>query len=441
MTANWPLQVHMPALEVAGIPLLDEASLSIHPGVVYWLTGPNGSGKSTFLRRLAQLLPTRCDLLSGAGGLRMELSPVQLLHTHRALYAGGSASSESVFQSVELNDWSFERLAQLSSGQRVRVALALLSHSQRPLWLLDEPMNALDVRHCHLWLETMIRHVKAGGSVIMVSHGEAGHLQALFDAVPWMQWSIQQGQLRQSVMQGQAPTTRSMTTNNTPTQTSGMALFKALWWREWQLVKASPLDLVWPSLFYWLVLVFQGLAFLRMEGGWALPALWSSTLLALVLSARQWFLPDHDCDFLRVLSLAQFQPAGAVYLLAKMTQQLVLQCATLLPVSALAGLQFGLSTADLLYALPSLALAVASALPMLALLSLMVLLTRGGAMLVYLLALPLLVPLLVFGLEASAAESQGRSALAPWLLLGSIAVLGFLTMPVLGQRLLKLINE
>ena len=98
-------------------------------------------------------------------------------------------------------------------------------------------------------------------------------------------------------------------------------------------------------------------------------------------------------------------------------------------------------TATFLGGLISVLLAAALSAPLLGLIGLLVMLTRGGAVLVYLFALPLLVPVLIFGLEASQAADLGRSALAPLAVLFSLGLLACLLGPVVARRLIQLIQE
>jgi heme exporter protein A len=60
----------------------------------------------------------------------------------------------------------------LSQGQKRRVALARLLVSQSPLWILDEPFTALDVRAVELLKHLISDHLKSGGMVIFTTHQE-----------------------------------------------------------------------------------------------------------------------------------------------------------------------------------------------------------------------------------------------------------------------------
>jgi heme exporter protein A len=62
----------------------------------------------------------------------------------------------------------------MSQGQRRRAALARLFLSKAPLWLLDEPLAALDAGAAQV-VEALIRErVAAGGSVVFTTHQDAG---------------------------------------------------------------------------------------------------------------------------------------------------------------------------------------------------------------------------------------------------------------------------
>ena len=62
----------------------------------------------------------------------------------------------------------------LSAGQKRRVALARLMLNRRPIWLLDEPLIALDQGAQKTLTALMARHVEAGGGIITASHAPLG---------------------------------------------------------------------------------------------------------------------------------------------------------------------------------------------------------------------------------------------------------------------------
>jgi heme exporter protein A len=58
----------------------------------------------------------------------------------------------------------------LSQGQRRRLALARLLVADKPLWIMDEPFTALDVRSCRLISELLAQHLARGGMAVVASH-------------------------------------------------------------------------------------------------------------------------------------------------------------------------------------------------------------------------------------------------------------------------------
>ena len=62
----------------------------------------------------------------------------------------------------------------LSAGQRRRTALARVMLTQAPLWLLDEPLNALDAVAQQAFRTVLQRHLAHGGLAIAATHADLG---------------------------------------------------------------------------------------------------------------------------------------------------------------------------------------------------------------------------------------------------------------------------
>jgi len=58
----------------------------------------------------------------------------------------------------------------LSAGQRRRLALARLCATAAPLWLLDEPISALDQDNQTRLEEVIVAHRADGGRVVVATH-------------------------------------------------------------------------------------------------------------------------------------------------------------------------------------------------------------------------------------------------------------------------------
>src|SRR3546814_20193925 len=58
----------------------------------------------------------------------------------------------------------------LSRGQKRRVNLARLLLQKRALWLLDEPLTALDAKASRWIIELIDRHLEKGGIAVLPTH-------------------------------------------------------------------------------------------------------------------------------------------------------------------------------------------------------------------------------------------------------------------------------
>ncbi len=59
---------------------------------------------------------------------------------------------------------------QLSAGQQRRVALARLRMNPAALWILDEPLTALDPSGCEVVRGAIEHHARVGGAVLYATH-------------------------------------------------------------------------------------------------------------------------------------------------------------------------------------------------------------------------------------------------------------------------------
>jgi heme exporter protein A len=161
-------------------------------GEVLAVTGPNGSGKTSLLRLIAGLLTISGGSIDLAGGeseltlpeqahylghrdaLKPALSVLENLGFWRDFLEGETSDAAKSLAAVGLGHACHLPAAYLSAGQRRRLSLARLLAVRRPIWLLDEPANALDSAGQGLFVELMSDHLARGGLIIAATHAPLG---------------------------------------------------------------------------------------------------------------------------------------------------------------------------------------------------------------------------------------------------------------------------
>lgn len=430
------LHIQCDALTAAGVVLSGPVQCTLKAGEIYVLTGANGAGKTTLLRGLANALPGQASLFKPEFGLRDELLVGEQLELALAHVNCPPQQHDALLHSVGLTDWEYERVGTLSSGQRARLGLCMLMSAKSRVWLLDEPLNALDTAGIATLAKAMNSHLQAGGFVYLATHVDVSVLTQYLQGWPVHITTLSGGRLLGDSCDS--------TAHKPWSADSGQSVHTVAWSaqlrRDWRVLWGNPQTLLWGALFHWMVLGFFGIALGKSSVVFAQATVWVSLLLALMLGAKDWFAEDQRVGWFQFL-WNRNPDALAGYWLARVLVVALCQVVVMLPVTGLAALQFGLNASQSFALLLALAAGIWAATPLLGLLALLVMLTRGGAVLVYLLALPLLVPVLIFGLEASQAVEAGRSALAPLAVLSSLGMLLCLLGPAVAKRLVGLIQE
>ena len=175
--------------EVAALAGVD---LEVARGEFVCVRGPSGSGKSTLLMTLgAMQRPTR-GRVEVAGADVYALSPrsraafraehvgfvFQLFHLvpyldarANVLLAKGAKDVDVLLERVGLAQRAHHKPAELSAGERQRVAVARALANQPSILLADEPTGNLDPDSATAVLELLTEFQREGGTVVMVTHG------------------------------------------------------------------------------------------------------------------------------------------------------------------------------------------------------------------------------------------------------------------------------
>lgn len=164
--------------------LFKPISFILNAGEGLIIEGPNGIGKTTLLRVLAGLLPPACGsvnmikdiaYLGPHNAVKGLLTPVEYLK-----YFTPGENIQSVLEQLQLKTLAYKPCARLSSGQKQRVALARIILSRAALWILDEPLNALDKQGEQIFSEILSAHLNQNGIAVIATHQVLNnHLQKI----------------------------------------------------------------------------------------------------------------------------------------------------------------------------------------------------------------------------------------------------------------------
>jgi len=171
--------------------LFRDLSFRVEPGQALSLEGANGAGKTSLLRMIAGFLAPAAGTIALGGieepeerGRRVgwlghhdaakpQLTPREVLTFFAALYRS-DAGIVAALAEVGLAALADLPCQYLSAGQKKRLALARLNLSRRPVWLLDEPLAALDADGKGRAAGLVRTHCLAGGIVIAATHEPLG---------------------------------------------------------------------------------------------------------------------------------------------------------------------------------------------------------------------------------------------------------------------------
>ncbi len=195
-----------PAARPGAAPALHALDLRVAPGEQVAVIGPSGAGKTTLLQLLACALPPSAGVLQLDGQSPWQLPRAELQRLRGRLFLapqvpplpprqrvvtsvlagrlpamGTWQSLRSLFYPVDipaafdaldrfdLADKLFERVDRLSGGERQRVGLSRALLAPASLWLIDEPLSALDPTRARQAIATLLAGARERGATLVTT--------------------------------------------------------------------------------------------------------------------------------------------------------------------------------------------------------------------------------------------------------------------------------
>ncbi len=187
-------------------PALKDVTLQVAAGEQVAVIGPSGAGKTSLLQVMAcAMRPSAGDVLLASQD-PWAVSPRELQALRRSLFLAPQVpplpprqrvvtavlagqlphmglwrslrnlfypldipAADAALEGFGLSDKLFERVDRLSGGERQRVGLARALVSQTSLWLVDEPLSALDPNHAEQAMRSLTQTARARSVTLVAS--------------------------------------------------------------------------------------------------------------------------------------------------------------------------------------------------------------------------------------------------------------------------------
>lgn len=191
--------------------VLKNLKLSLEAGKIHGLIGLNGSGKTTLLNCLYSFIkPDSGKILWN--NLPIERKDIAFLETQNFFYANLSGREFlSIFPDrkgdFQADTWKDlldlpidEMIESYSTGMKKKLALMCILKLDRPIIVLDEPFNGLDLETNHI-LEKLITMLRERGKTIIITSHILGILHTVCDEIHWLKKGIIEKNFQQNEFQ------------------------------------------------------------------------------------------------------------------------------------------------------------------------------------------------------------------------------------------------
>lgn len=178
-----------------GNKIIDALDLTLEENSINGIVGLNGAGKTTFLNSIYGLKKSDSGNVN-LNNRRLSKKDIAYLVTENFFYSNITGREYlSLFKNDSFDIEKWNQLFKLpideivdgySTGQKKKLALIGVLKQDKPILILDEPFNGLDIESCRA-IHTLLLHLKKKGKTIIITSHILETLTNLCDYIHYLE--------------------------------------------------------------------------------------------------------------------------------------------------------------------------------------------------------------------------------------------------------------
>lgn len=159
--------------------VIESLDLTLSNGTINGIVGLNGAGKTTLLNALYGLKSIDCGQINW-NGMKLTKKDVSYLVTEPFFYSNITGDEYlSLFRNNSFNTQKWSELFHLpldqivdeySTGMKKKLAVLSVIKQDKPILILDEPFNGLDIESCRIIRSIILGLKERNKTIIVTSH-------------------------------------------------------------------------------------------------------------------------------------------------------------------------------------------------------------------------------------------------------------------------------
>lgn len=159
--------------------VLDSLSVNLETNLIHGIVGLNGAGKTTFLNAIYGIVKYKLGTIL-YNGRKIEKKDIAYLVTESFFYSNITGREYlALFENTSFDDdkWNGvfllplnELIDNYSTGMKKKLALMGILKQDKPILILDEPFNGLDIETCRNIRMILLRLKDKGKTILITSH-------------------------------------------------------------------------------------------------------------------------------------------------------------------------------------------------------------------------------------------------------------------------------